>query len=136
MTYNRDGNSAADVSAGVSVRLRIPWPSHSDDQIHDVSDERLLAAARYTEALHNLQSDIIRQYTEMLEKWKRIKNPTVSTEWLSLLLAGEAKSMTVHAYLDALGRIGVHEIQQVDDIARYKLANIILDSLLASSASK
>jgi len=136
MTFTRDGNSAADVSAGVSVRLRIPWPSHSDDQIHDVSDERLLAAARYTEALHNLQSDIIRQYTEMLEKWKRIKNPTVSTEWLSLLLAGEAKSMTVHAYLDALGRIGVHEIQQVDDIARYKLANIILDSLLASSASK
>ena len=124
------------MSAGASVRLRIPWPSHSDDQIHDVSDERLLAAARYTEALHNLQSDIIRQYTEMLEKWKRIKNPTVSTEWLSLLLAGEAKSMTVHAYLDALGRIGVHEIQQVDDIARYKLANIILDSLLASSASK
>lgn len=115
---------------GFSVRLRIPWPSHSSDDIKDQTDERTIAGARYTAVLHDLQSDITKQYVEMQQKWESIKNPKVSAEWMESVLSSQTEKLDVHTYLDMTTRIFNQEAHQLDEIAKYKLANIILDSLL------
>lgn len=119
-----------DTSVGVAVRVRVPWPSNSEDTIKDVADERALVAARYTDVLHTLQSDIMRQYNEMQVKWNSLKNPRISTSWLGNLLIDEVEKLDIHTYLDTQTRIFNQDLYQLDEVAKYKMAGIILDSLL------
>ncbi len=119
-----------DTSVAASVRVRIPWPSHSEDAIKDVTDERALLAARYTDTLHDLQSDIMKQYNEMQVKWDSLKNPRVSTNWLGNLLQDESEHMDAHTYLDAQSRIFNQALHQLDEVTKYKMSGILLDSLL------
>jgi hypothetical protein len=119
-----------DTSVGVSVRVRIPWPSHSEDNIKDTTDERALIAARYTDTLHDLQSDIMKQYNEMQVKWDSLKNPRISVNWLGNILDAERNNMDIHIYLDLQTRIFNQELHQLDEVAKYKMSGILLDSLL------
>lgn len=119
-----------DTSIAASVKVRIPWPSHSEDNIKDTTDERALIAARYTDTLHNLQTDIMKQYNEMHAKWDSLKNQRISVNWLGHILEGESEHMDIHVYLDAHTRIFKQELHQLDEIAKYKMSGILLDSLL------
>lgn len=127
VTYNKEDDS---VSTGFSVRVKIPWPSHSDDYISDTIDDRSLQGARYTAALHDLQADITKQYNEMQSKWKSIKNPRVSVEWLETVVAEESDNFTVHEYVNVITKVFSQELHQIDEISKYKMSGIILDSLL------
>ncbi len=127
VTYNKEDDS---VSTGISVRVKIPWPSHSDDNIADTIDERSLQGARYTAALHDLQADITKQYNEMQSKWNSLKTPLISVEWLKTMVANETDNFTVHEYVNVITKVFNQELHQIDEISKYKMAGIILDSLL------
>lgn len=125
--YNRDEDST---EFGVSVRARIPWPSHMDDRIRDLQDERSLAAARYTAALHNIESEIVGNYKDMTAYLKSIQKPLVDVETSKLLLAKERDNISAHTYIDMSTLIFQQAMSQLDDIAKYKMSVIIIDSLV------
>lgn len=127
VTYTKEDDS---VSTGISVRVRIPWPSHSDDRIADTIDDRSLEGARYTAALHDLQADITKQYMEMQAKWNSLKNPKVSVDWLETNVADEMNNFTVHEYINVISKVLNQELFQIDEVSKYKMSGIILDSLL------
>lgn len=126
ISYEKDSD---DVSVGISVRVKIPWPSHSDDTIANTLDDRTLAGARYTAALHDLRTDITKQYNDMLVKWNSINN-NKSLDMLEIEIGGELGNFTVHEYVDIIGKLFNQEYRMVDEISKYKMSGIILDSLL------
>ena len=127
VTYNKEEEQT---SAGASVRVKIPWPSRGADIIQDTLDERAVIAARYTAALHDLQSDVMRQYNEMQAKWKSINNPKVSVEWLTIIMSKETESLDVSDYIEVMSKLFKQERFQIDEVSKYKMSGIILESLL------
>jgi outer membrane protein TolC len=121
---------------GLSFRMSIPWPSNAADDIKNSEDQRLKTEAQYYAAVHDVEAFVHQYYQQIVLKVSSLNSPHKSLEDACMELDKEALKAGPHIILDVSHRLFLQELYQIDEIAHYKMNEILLESLIGTGIRK
>ena len=119
-------------SIGLSIKARTLWPSIASDNIKEAEDLRDRIGAEYTQAKHKIEAEVSQLFHSMLTRYLSITtySPVLTIESI------DEKKTTHYEYLEIMRRVNEQSLYHIDEIAHYKMNEIMLESLIGTSVRK